>query len=533
MKYSIEQLLESYSKANSIKSTWDSQYRDIFEYCMPARDGYQKAVQGEKIDQNFQDRRERLFSSLGEQSANEFVNTMQEVLCPPMSKWISVEAGRAFKEEDRGKINEQLDKLCELANEYKNNSYFDLAFTEFCFDVFAGTGCMLVLPGTPLNPIVFKAIPLREYCLEEGANGEVCKVFRAYSLRRELLSTQWKEVKKQKLTEEQAKKDANLIECTYYDNDLYIYHYVVIDRDTKEELVHREHQTNPFVVLRWNKCAGEPYGRGVGMTALNDIKTLNLIKEYSLRNFAFNIPPLLVQEDAMLDVESLTLTPFSLNVVPNTQTSIVPLQISTDHNIESYKVQDLTMEIKRNTYGNTLPNEGNRQITATEINQRTSELRRSLSSVFGRLIAEFQIPLVRRIFDILVDTKIVKEQFEVKSIDGITFRVNINTPISRQLQSGEAQSIMAAVGTLLQIDPTGQTASSLLKLNEIGVHMMKLLGVPVRFINSLEQVETKQSQQAQQQAALQQGAIQADVDAANAKELGKAEAQVLKEGALQ
>ena len=143
------------------------------------------------------------------------------------------------------------------------------------------------------------------------------------------------------------KKPVPIIESTWFDYDVNRWHYQVIDTTEDKELVHREYKTNPFTVLRWNKMAGEPYGRGPGLTALNDIKTLNLIKNFSLRNLAFNTPPLLVQEDAMLDVDELQMTPWSLNVVPDTKTSIVPLQISTDHNIESFKVQELTIDIKK------------------------------------------------------------------------------------------------------------------------------------------------------------------------------------------
>ena len=61
-------------------------------------------------------------------------------------------------------------------------AFFDTAFSEFCFDLFAGTACMLILPGSVTQPLVFKAIPLKDYCIEEGPNGEVFAVYRHYSL---------------------------------------------------------------------------------------------------------------------------------------------------------------------------------------------------------------------------------------------------------------------------------------------------------------------------------------------------------------
>jgi len=530
MKYSAVELCKRQVEASVIKSSWDNEYKQVFDYCMPSRNGFNKADNNQRNNAEFQDNRENQYSSVGEQSCCDFVNTMQEVLCPPMADWISLEAGVNFAKEDRQQVNAELNKICEVANEYKNHSAFDMAFSEFCYDVFAGTGCLLVLPGTPTQPLLFKAIPIKEYSIEEGSNGEVCFVYRSFSMKRELLARQWPELKNYKPTKDEADKDIQLLEATYYDADKLVYYYCVINTTTKVMMLEKEYRTNPFVVLRWNKAAGEPYGRGCGLTALNDIKTLNLVKEYSLRNFAYNIPPLLVQEDGMIDVDSLELTPFSLNVVPNTQTSIVPLQLNTDHDIESYKVQELTMDIKRNTYGNTLPNEGARQLTATEILARQAEMRRSLNSVFGRLVAEFQLPLVRRIFDILIDVKIIKDpkqEFNALKINGLTFKVKVNTPIARQLMIGQAQAIVQSVTMLTQLDPTGAMLNSLLKVNKMGVKLMAMLGVPSEFINSEDEVESKQSEQAQQAQAMQQQAVQQNVDAENAMAVGASQAKAL------
>lgn len=529
MKQTAKNILERYQKANSIKSTWDTEYRQVFEYCMPSRDGYAKASGAEQIDPNFQDRRENLYSSVGEQSVSEFANTMQEVLAPPQGNWIALEAGMRFKEEMREDVNVELQKMCKCANEYKNNSNFDMAFSEFCYDLYAGTACILTLPESPLNPIVFKAIPLREYCIEEGINSEVRAVYRKFTMKRELLKDQWKELKTLKQSEEALSKDVDILESTFFDYDLRVYHYQVIDMSSNEELVHREYKTNPFTVLRWNKCAGEPYGRGVGITAINDIKTLNLIKYYSLRNLAFNTPPLLVQEDAMLDTESLELTPFSLNVVPDTSSSIVPLNISTNYDIEGYKTQELEMQIKKNTFGFTLPNEGSRQLTATEINSRQAEMRRSLNSVFGRLLSEFQLPLVRRIFDVLGDAGVFgkehKEKFSALDINGIVYKVNVVTPMMKILRQSEAQSIIGAVAVLAQLDPTGELIHSAMKVNPMLAHFLMLSGVPMEFVNSAKEISQAQQQQAQAKQAQVQQAQASEVDMNNQMAMGQAMAK--------
>lgn len=533
MKQSIDILIKKHGKAQTVKSTWDTAYKEIFEYAMPSRDIYQKTYSGSNNNPDYQDRRSNQYSSTAENSANEFVNTMQDLLCPPQANWIDIEAGPLFKDEDKEGANEELAKICTVANEYKNLSTFDMTFSEFCYDLFAGTACMLVLKGEDMySPICFKAIPITEYCIEEGADGHVCAVYRKYTMRKELVKEQWPELKNLKMTKEDQDKDMDILETCYYDKALKVYHYVVIDMQNKSELLSREYKTSPFIVLRWNKAAGEPYGRGPGMAALNDIKTLNLIKEYGLRALAYNLPPLLVQEDAMLDVDQLDMTPFALNVVPNTQTSIVPLQLgATNPNIEQYKVQELQTDIKRMTFGNTLPNEGSRQLTATEVNQRTMELKKQLNSVFGRLISEFQIPLVRRIIDVLISQKIISDQFEVAKVNGLTYKVNVNSPISRQLKYLEAQGMLAASSLLIQLDPTGGALYSTLKVQDMSSHLMKLMGVPNQFVNTGEEIKAKQEEQAQAQQQAQLAQVKTDVEAENAMAMGKAQANVAEKDA--
>jgi hypothetical protein len=291
-------------------------------------------------------------------------------------------------------------------------------------------------------------------------------------------------------------------------------------------LVHREYKTNPFIVLRWNKMAGEPYGRGVGLTAINDIKTLNLIKYYSLRNFAYQLPILLAQESDMIDYDNFDPTPLTINIVPDTQSSIVPLNINPKYEAESYKTTELAMDIKKNTYSGTLPNEGNRELTATEVRARLQELRKTLASVFGRLIIEFQIPVVKRMFDVLADTgvlgKEVQEGFDIGGIDGLLWKVNVVTPIGKIARYEEAQTLLATAMQLAQFDPTGQLLNQSLKMNDYIYDYLKKTGLPLELINTPDEMKDIQAQQAQAQMQTQQGMLQAETEAQKEIDTNKA-----------
>ncbi len=527
MKLKADQLKKKYDKANAIKMSWDNKYQEVFDIAMPARDSFESTDVGGKVSQDYQDKRENLYTSVPEQSAIEFVNTMQEILCPPMSKWISLVAGMNFKDEERDKVNEELEKITDIANEYKNNSSFDTAISEFFYDLFAGTACMLTLPGSPARPISYKAIPIKQYCIEEGVDGEVRGVFRKFTMQRGLLGAQWAELKGVRLDEESAEKEVSLIESTYFDYDQEVYHYQVMDEKETTILVEREYQTNPFTVLRWNKCAGEAYGRGVGITSLNDSRTLNLIMLYSLRAFAYQLPIILAQEDAMLDVETFDQTPLTLNIVPDVK-GIETLNVSPNYSAESYKVEELIMQIKKNTYSSTLPPDSSTQ-TATEIRQKISELRKSLNSVAGRLVSEGVIPLVRRTIDVLGDTGVLgqdfPERFNVQNINGLMFKVNLITPLGKIIRYNESQAMKAGMGTLVELDPTGQTLEEYVKTEEAIPNMLELESMPMKFIRTKDEVLAKRQERSEQMAQAQQSEAQMDIEVSNEKEIGKAAAK--------
>ena len=124
------------------KGKWDNLYKEVFEYMMPARD-IEKSP-GDDVEN-------RIFSSIGEQSSDRFVDRVQNILTPVNVDWIKFEAGYMLKKQNEGgvtDVNKELDKIAGICNVFKNTSNFDVAATEFYYDLIAGTACLLVLEGT-------------------------------------------------------------------------------------------------------------------------------------------------------------------------------------------------------------------------------------------------------------------------------------------------------------------------------------------------------------------------------------------------
>ena len=172
----VENILARYGKALDIKRQWEPYYKEVYDYCLPNRQNvYNSGKKTGEKDSNLS-----LFTSLGITASNNFVSKIQELITPVGQDWIGLKkvSTKEDNKEETNAINEELSKFSIILNSMKNGSNFDSIITEFYYDLVAGTACLLVLPGTPQEPLKFKTIPFQEYCFTEGNDGVVREVYR-------------------------------------------------------------------------------------------------------------------------------------------------------------------------------------------------------------------------------------------------------------------------------------------------------------------------------------------------------------------
>lgn len=519
-KKSIESILKSYSKAQGEKRKWYNLYKPVYDYMMPNRD----------VDTSGEDVGVNIYSSTGEQAADRFVQRIQSMLCPVNTDWIDFETGYMLKKDnaDVTEVNKELGKVAEVCNVFKNCSNFDTQATEFFYDLIAGTACLSLLEGTFEQPLRFRAIPFKEVTIEDGLFGEVGSIYRCFKLRNDLVKHQWRDVKDFEYDEQDAEEQIELIEATYFDYDDNIWIYNVIAKKDKKPLVERTYLACPFIVLRWSKCAEEVYGRGLGLQAVRDVKTLNKIVEYSLRALAFTIPVFLAQQDATYDASDFVLEPGAINPVPSTATNnptITQLGINVNHDITAYDTNKLTMEVKKVMFDDTIPNDPSRNITATEIAERVSNLQSNLSNSFGRILNEFMYPLIKRIIEVLQSFGYIDNELSVNDFCGFGFKIKVNTVLANQQSQTEVQQSVQAIQFLLTLDASGQTLNKVLDTQSLYPLIVEKFGVNVKYIRSKAQIQELDKQEAIAIAQANDATIETDVMASNAKEEGKAYAK--------
>lgn len=516
-----ETLVKRYGKALPKRDKFKTLYKKVYDYILP-----DKYTQIEDECAEGRNNRLDLYTSAPEQSADRFVQRVQGALTPINQDWIDFEAGFAYTagEQDPVEINKNLGKIAHICNVFKDVSNFDSEITSFYYDLIPGTAYLFITEGEPDNPLVFKTIPFKEMVIEEGVDGYPSHFYREFKLKNELIKDQWKDAKHE-YEEAKAQEEVELLECTYKDKGRWTYQVIV--KNENKVIVEKSFKACPFIALRWTKSSGEVYGRGCGLKALSDIRTLNKITEYGLRALGLTVPVFTASTDGGYDPDNFKVFPGAVNPVPSNMTNnptIQQLQVSQQVDLQQYNATQLEMNIKKNMFDTTIPNDPTR-MTATEINQRTGELMEQLNNAFGRLVNEFLYPLVKRIVEILQNFGYIDPELDINNFNGFGYKIKINTALSNQQKYKELQNNIQFLQMAASIDPTMQFIGKVVKMEELAVSIAKLSGVDYEYIRSADEIKALEQQEAQAIQMQQQQAMIDQVNMSNAIEQGKADAQ--------
>jgi hypothetical protein len=391
-----------------------------------------------------------------ENSANDFVNRIQQIVTPPSKDFFKIESCELNERRKTIIDTELFDDVSKVLNQIKAVSNFDSEISSFWFDLIAGTSCLLVNPGHHQSILTYQTIPFREYCFSEDVEGQINAVYR--HLRRQ----------------ENKNESLELLEATEYNPVNKIWEYQLINLKTQDLLASKNYKTNPFIILRWQRPSGEYYGRGIGFDVINDVKTLNKIMNWSLRILEFQLPIFLITRDQKMN-DRFLLEPGAQNFVNSNDAnnpSIRQLQVQSNFDISQYRVQDLINSIKRTMLSSTLPNEPKVR-TASEIHERTKEFELNLTSIYGRILNDFIYPLVRRSIEVIQEFGYL-QSFDLEWLNGLDAKIAINSDIMNYINREEIENIVEANLYLRQM---GEDPNKYIKLNESNIALLHKMNV--------------------------------------------------------
>ena len=257
--------------------------------------------------------------------------------------------------------------------------------------------------------------------------------------------------------------------------------------------------SNPYIIYRWSKVAGEVYGRGPLQLALPAIKTSNLVIELILENAQMAISGMYqVEDDGVINIDNIALIPGTIIPKAAGSTGLTKIEQAGNFNVSDLVLRDMRTNIKKALYNEMLgtPNEKT-PMSATEVAERMADLSRQIGSAFGRLQAELVNPVLQRVVYIL------KKQGRIKIpvINGREIKIKSSSPLAQAQHQQDVATLDRFLG-MVQARVGPQMLNILVKQDEVAKYVAKKLGIPEELIRSQQemQVAAGQMQQMMQQA---------------------------------
>ncbi len=497
----VGDILKRFEAARRRKDYWNSYFEEAYEYSMPMRESmYTETVAKRKTD--------KIFDETAVVGVQEFASRLQSGMVPTFARWADLRSGTEIPEQERLRVDSSLDAITEYIFEILQNSNFNQEVHESFMDLAVGTGSLLVEEGDANNPIKFRAVPLSHIVLDTGPNDDIDAVFRTRWIKVEDLYNAYPggyfpEVVMQQMGKNPQKK-CEVIEVVKRDwskvNELK-WKYCVILKERKHLILEKEFKgegANPWVVFRWSKAAGEVYGRGPLLNALPAIKTCNLTVELVLENAQMAISGMYqVDDDGVVNPDTLQLVPGSIIPRAPGSTGLTPIEPPGKFDVAQIILQDMRLNIKKALYNEQLGDPNKTPATATEITERMADLSRQIGAAFGRLQAEFVIPVLKRVIHILRK----QGRINLPSIGNKEIQIKPVSPLA-QAQNNQDVMIIDRFLELIGSKFGPQSLNMFIKTDAVADYISRKMGLPGDLIRDKEEQKAilEQMQQMAQQA---------------------------------
>lgn len=370
-------LMQLYKRALDERSVWMDRWKTAMRYTIPADDADAAT----------------LFDATAADAVDNLAASMYSLLTPPESLWINL-----VRESE---LSPNAEFATDMLRAHLNDSNFYTTIHQCYTDlVVLGTACLFMAE----NPIgadsafSFTAIPMTDIAILPNA------VFHTTSMPACDLMERYPTFVMPENLRDTIKNDPQTsirLVQSLIGKDFTA--WVDVGGDIENNIVSRgTFETNPYIIFRWSVVSGELYGRGPVLRALPDIKTVNKVVELVLKNATIAVSGIWqADDDGVINLSNINLTPGAIIPKAVGSSGLTPLSSGADFDISQIVLRDLRDRIRHTLLADRLGLLSDKEMTATEILARNSDMVRILGATYGRLLHEFISPLCERGLQIL------------------------------------------------------------------------------------------------------------------------------------
>lgn len=370
-------LEKMYRRALDARAPWVARWDAAMRYTMPTNDTDAAT----------------LFDATAADAADNLAASIYSLMTPPESLWISL-----VPESD---ASPDADVATAALRANLNDSNFYTTIHQCYLDlVILGTAC-LFMAETPIgasSAFSFTAVPMRDIAILPGA------VFHTATMPAHEVLEKYPTWTPPADVADQIKHDpATPLRLVQSLVGTEFTAWLDVGGNLENNIVARgTFETNPYIIFRWSVLSGEQYGRGPVLRALPDIKTANKVVELVLKNATIAVSGIWqADDDGVINLNNINLTPGAIIPKAVGSSGLTPLSSGADFDVSQIILKDLRERIRHALLADRLGLLSEKEMTATEIMARNSDMVRILGATYGRLLHEFIRPLTDRGLQIL------------------------------------------------------------------------------------------------------------------------------------
>lgn len=370
-------LMQLYKRALDEREIWLNRWKTAMRYTIPTDDADVST----------------LFDATASDAVDNLAASMYSLLTPPESLWINL-----VKESDE---SPDADYATAMLRAHLNDSNFYTTIHQCYTDlVVLGTACLFMAenPIGSNSAFSFTAIPMTDIALLPGA------VFHTTSMPACDLMEKYPTVTLPKNMQDTVKNNPQTpirLVQSLVGKDFTA--WIDVGGDFENNIVATgTFETNPYIIFRWSLVSGEIYGRSPVLRALPDIKTANKVVELVLKNATIAVSGIWqADDDGVINLSNINLTPGAIIPKAVGSSGLTPLHSGADFDVSQIVLHDLRDRIRHTLLADRLGLLSDKEMTATEILARNSDMVRILGATYGRLLHEFIKPMCERGLQIL------------------------------------------------------------------------------------------------------------------------------------
>jgi len=503
-KLSAKKICKRFEQLKADRTTWESHWRECATYMLPNRSDINTVYSpGQK-------RNLVLLDSTGVQSNELLAGALHGMLTNPSGQWFMLTTGNP-EIDDLDDVRKWLQNSSRKMLNVFNGSNFQTEVHQYYLDLPCIGTAGFSIEEDEDQVVRFAARHIKELYIAENNKGQIDEIYRSFQWTARQIVQQFGEKvlelsRNLKRAYEKGVEDKFELIQAIYPRDAakvstakfrYVSQFILKSVD-EVELSEGQFRELPLVVPRWTKASGEVYGRGPGMNALPDVKTLNKMTETVLIGAQKAVdPPVQAPDDGF--VMPLKTRPGGVSYYrAGSQDRIEPVFNDTRVDFGFEVMRERRERIKQTFYIDQLQLNTGPQMTATEVMQRTEERMRLLGPMLGRQQSEFLRPLIDRVFEIMQRKGMIDEAPEV--LRGRQIDVAYTSMIAQAQRVAEAQSISKTMDFIAPFVQADQSVLDNLNGDAALKFAARVFNFPQEIIRDADEVEQKRKARADAQA---------------------------------